>query len=590
MKNNFSLPTFIRKYRADFLYLFLLCAVSGLLYGPFMHYFFLPLWDDGNFILTNPRMDFTWQNLAAYFSNTFQDLYTPMTMVSLMVDHLFFGKNPLGYHIHNLLLHIFCTGTLYFIFKRFGIRPFLAFAGCMLWALNPQKVESVIWITERKDVLSGAFAIFSFYLFMRNAEKKTLPVCSTIFAVLALLTKPSTVPLPGVMIVFLICAWGKKHSWKEYLKLLLLPLVSCGIILVISYIITARAFPGRLEKNYLIPIHNLFWYPLTSLIPQIHPIYPPLLQKWYYYWKIFLGGGLMALVFIFWGWKTGLGWKKISGWFLIIGGLMVPVLGMLNYTNFDYCDRYNYLVSIAVCGFLVLLCERTLRLFPKSSGIIHGGLLLFCGVFFIQSFLYLPYWENSGRLFARALKDKELSNLKLYTVGAHSAIVTGDTALLEAVTSKLIRDWNKYPEKNAQTLLPFTAYLPLHCCVLNNDYRSALPFYKLSVQFIKKSERETFRMKTEGGYRIYLYRNMALTAAYHGMRKEALEYLDKYFLESDRLALKNIGYYTAMALKAQLTEDKKLLREALENIVRIDPGLTRYAQDLEKLKKEENKQ
>ena len=97
-------------------------------------------------------------------------------------------------------------------------------------------------------------------------------------------------------------------------------------------------------------------------------------------------------------------------------------------------------------------------------------------------------------------------------------------------------------------------------------------------------------MKTEGGYRIYLYRNMALTAAYHGMRKEALEYLDKYFLESDRLALKNIGYYTAMALKAQLTEDKKLLREALENIVRIDPGLTRYAQDLEKLKKEENKQ
>ena len=197
---------------------------------------------------------------------------------------------------------------------------------------------------------------------------------------------------------------------------------------------------------------------------------------------------------------------------------------------------------------------------------------------------------NKFYLFARALKDKELSNLKLYTVGAHSAIVTGDTALLEAVTSKLIRDWNKYPEKNAQTLLPFTAYLPLHCCVLNNDYRSALPFYKLSVQFIKKSERETFRMKTEGGYRIYLYRNMALTAAYHGMRKEALEYLDKYFLESDRLALKNIGYYTAMALKAQLTEDKKLLREALENIVRIDPGLTRYAQDLEKLKKEENKQ
>ena len=83
---------------------------------------------------------------------------------------------------------------------------------------------------------------------------------------------------------------------------------------------------------------------------------------------------------------------------------------------------------------------------------------------------------------------------------------------------------------------------------------------------------------------------MALTAAAHGMREEALDYLNKYFVFCEVYGQRMIGYYTAMALKAQLTDDKKLLRTALEKIVELDPGLTRYARDLERLKKEENKQ
>ena len=94
----------------------------------------------------------------------------------------------------------------------------------------------------------------------------------------------------------------------------------------------------------------------------------------------------------------------------------------------------------------------------------------------------------------------------------------------------------------------------------------------------------------EALYLGYLFRNMALTAAACGMREESLHYLNKYFVFCETYGQKTIGYYTAMALKAQLTNDKKLLRITLEKIVELDPGLTRYAQDLEKLKKEENKQ
>ncbi|MBO5760172.1 MAG: hypothetical protein J6S53_01365 [Lentisphaeria bacterium] len=579
---------FCKKYRTDILYSLLLSFVVTLLYAPFLRYFFLPLWDDGNFVLHNRRLAFTWENITLYFSRSFEDLYTPMTMVSLMLDHLFIGKEPFWYHLHNLLLHIFCAVVLYCIFKRFGIRPFLAFAGCLLWALNPQKVESVIWITERKDVLSGAFAVLSFYLFMRNTEKKTLPVFSTVFAVLALLTKPSTVPLPGVMTVFLICAWGKRHTMKEYLKLLLLPLVSCGIILVVSYVITARNFPGGVERNLLIPVHNLFWYPLTSLFPQTHPIYPPLLQKWYYYWKVFLCGGLMMGIFAFWGWKVGLNWKKIAGWFLIIGGLMVPVLGMLNYTNFDYCDRYNYLVSMAVCGFFMLLCERSLRIKLQMNDMMRVGLLLICGIFFIQSYCYLPYWKNTAELFSIALNDPVPSNVKLYSTGAHSAVVSGDTRMLGEISKRAFRDWEKYQGEQGKAIYRFANFLALHCLVMENDYTSALPYYR-EIKKLLNRKLPLFILKFEHPYYIYLYRNMALTAAANAMREDALFFLDEFFMICDKYNKRFMGYYTAMALKAQLTNDKKLLREALENIVRLDPGLTRYASDLERLKKEEQK-
>ncbi|MBP5181999.1 MAG: glycosyltransferase family 39 protein [Lentisphaeria bacterium] len=579
----FSLPG----KREDLLYPALAVIVLALLYGPFMRFFFLPLWDDGVFILFNDHLAFCRENLKLYFTAPFQDLYTPVTMVSLMADHLLFGKEPLGYHLHNLLLHMVCTGTVYFIFRRFGIRPLLAFAGTLLWALNPQKVESVIWVTERKDVLSGAFALLSFLFFMRSAEKKSVPVLSTVLASLALLAKPSTVPLPGVMIVFLFCAWGKKHPLKEYLKILLLPLLSCGIILAVSYFITAKNFPGGLEKNPLVPLHNLFWYPLTALFPQTHPIWPPILQNWSFYWKTFAGGRLSMILLALWGRKTGLGWKKLSGWFLIIGGLMVPVLGMLNYTNFDYCDRYNYLVSIAVTGLLALLCERTLRRQPELARVVKTALLLFCGIFFVQSRLYLPCWENSQKLFALALEDKTPSNVKLYSVGAHSAIVSGDTPMLAEIAKRAFRDWKYYSPLQGKALYRFANYLALHLCVLENDFHAALPFYR-EVEKFRSGKTTDFEARYENAYLGYLFRNMALTAAYHGMRERALFYLDEYFrfCETGQLERREIGYYTAMALKAQLKGDKKLLMEALENIVRIDPGLTRYKEDLRRLKGE----
>ena len=94
-------------------------------------------------------------------------------MYSLMVDKALFGIEPLPCRIHNFLLHF--LGSIFFYLtlrKYFKIPLLIAFFSVLLWAVHPQKVESVAWIAERKDVLSGALFLASYYFFLGSMKAK----------------------------------------------------------------------------------------------------------------------------------------------------------------------------------------------------------------------------------------------------------------------------------------------------------------------------------------------------------------------------------------------------------------------------------
>lgn len=290
----------------------LLALLLLLVFWPGLNYPFLRDWDDGNFVMFNSNLAFTLENFRLYALEPFQDLYTPLPMYSFMLDRALFGLEPLGFRLHNLLLHFTAAAFLFLMIRQLGARAWLALGAALLWAANPQKVESVIWITERKDVLCGAFAFASLWFFLRSVSRRRVPWIAGILAVLAIFAKPAAISLPGVMIVGLICLRGKRLSVREYWRILRLPvLLSLGAV-VWSSLVTAKTNPGVMETNLLIPLHNMFWYPLTALIPyETNPIYPEV-RGWSELALPAAGGIALLGIYVLAARKLGMPWRRIA--------------------------------------------------------------------------------------------------------------------------------------------------------------------------------------------------------------------------------------------------------------------------------------
>ena len=207
-----DLRNIFRRFPADVWWgggVFLLAVLPFL---PSTGYPFLIEWDDGRFVLFNDRLIPSWENAFHLATHTFQTLYTPLPMLSLMVDRLLFGTLPAGYHWHNLLLHGVAALLLFGIFRRLETRSWIAAAAALLWAVLPARVESVAWITERKDLTAGVFAFGAVWLFLRAADRGKLSWGSAVLLLFAGISKPSALPLFGLMILYLFCRSGVRWS------------------------------------------------------------------------------------------------------------------------------------------------------------------------------------------------------------------------------------------------------------------------------------------------------------------------------------------------------------------------------------------
>ena len=130
-------------------------AYSGSFDGEFVS-------DDIRRVRDNPTIQsLQWSNIKEIFTTFDGANYMPLKVLSLAVDYQLWGPTPTGFHITNLLIHIFCALLIYNILIRIGMHPPPACLIALLWAIHPLQVESVAWISERKNVLSGLF--FNYY-------------------------------------------------------------------------------------------------------------------------------------------------------------------------------------------------------------------------------------------------------------------------------------------------------------------------------------------------------------------------------------------------------------------------------------------
>lgn len=173
-------------------------AYAGSLDGAFVA-------DDLPSVRDNPLLEsLSWPNIQLIFSSFDDANYMPLKVLSLAIDRAVWGPAPFGFHLGNLLLHAGCALMIFSILLRLGFSRIAAFGVALLWAVHPLQVESVAWISERKNVLSGLFFFAAFRVYIEFSERRRFVMYAGALAlfVLALLSKMSTLVLPAVCLAY----------------------------------------------------------------------------------------------------------------------------------------------------------------------------------------------------------------------------------------------------------------------------------------------------------------------------------------------------------------------------------------------------
>jgi len=222
-------------------------VVTALTFLPVLENDFLN-WDDVSNLLTNSNYrGLRWANLRWMFTTMLGGHYIPLTWMSFGLNYLLGGLNPLGYHLGNLLLHTANAGLFYVVARRLLAAAFRgdgattfprageragadvalsvggAFAA-IIFGVHPLRVESVAWVTERRDVLCGLFYLVAALAYLRGVAggariESRWWVASLSAFLLALLSKAAAMPLPAVLLLLDIYPLGRVHAvgWRRLL-------------------------------------------------------------------------------------------------------------------------------------------------------------------------------------------------------------------------------------------------------------------------------------------------------------------------------------------------------------------------------------
>ncbi|RIL02593.1 MAG: hypothetical protein DCC71_16235, partial [Proteobacteria bacterium] len=383
-------------------------------------------WDDSSAIASNPAVT---QGLSlASLRLAFEPYYgnwIPLTWISLAVDHALFGLDAGGYHMTNALWHAATAALLFAVLARaVGAAP-AAFVG-LSFALHPLRVESVAWVTERKDVLSGFFFVATVGAWLAYGRRPSAPRYLAALALLAasLASKATGVTLPFVLLLLDFWPLGRLASGAAIAravaeKLPMLALAAAvaattfaaqqdtGAVATLSRV-PAPVRLGHALVSYVWYLEKAFW-PAGLAVFHPHPHAMPPARA--------LAGaaGLLASIS-----AVALAAARRRPW-LLVGwlwflGTLVPMIGLVQVGMQAHADRYAYLPMIGLE--LALACEawRWLGSLRAGRAVFAAAAAAAAIALFAATRAQLAHWRDTEALFAHALavtRDNFVAHEKL---------------------------------------------------------------------------------------------------------------------------------------------------------------------------------
>ena len=392
-----------------------LFAITLLVFEPVRHHDFVAF-DDNAYVTDNPHLrkrDLGREGLRWAFFQPYEANWIPLTWLSFELDHALFGVDPGGYHVTNALLHAASAALLLWVLAGAtgALGPSAFAAG--VFALHPLHVESVAWVAERKDVLSGLFFVLTlgaWCAYARRPGALRYALALLCFG-LGLLAKSVGVTVP--LLLLLLDAWplGRARSASSLRRACLekLPFLAISAaIAVVTYRVqqkmgamsTLDGIPlgVRVENalvSYLVYLRQAVW-------PARLAVFYPHLMRPLPAWQWLGAAALLALLT-----AGALAVRRSRPW-LAVGwlwyvGLLVPMIGLVQVGLQAHADRYMYLPLIGLS--IAVGWEGAARL-PKGStgrvaGAAIGGLVLVALA--AATRVQLGYWRDTEALFQHAV-------------------------------------------------------------------------------------------------------------------------------------------------------------------------------------------
>ena len=313
--------------------------------------------DDATYVYRNPVVirGIAVPGIEWAFAHVVAANWHPLTMLSHMLDCSFYGVAPGGHHLTNVLLHVAATILLFLVFWSMTAALWRSALVAALFAIHPLHVESVAWIAERKDVLSGVFFMLTLGVYVQYARRSTVLryVGVLVFFALGLMAKPMLVTLPFVLL--LLDYWPLNRFAKSAIKRLLLeklPLFALSAIASVTTLVAQQqsinviktvSLGFRIENAFI----SLMVYLGETVWPRNLAVFYPHPEGNIAFWQVAIG-----IVFFSSATIAALAFRKkapyvLTGWFWFIG-MLVPVLGLVQVGVQAHADRYMYLPQIGV--------------------------------------------------------------------------------------------------------------------------------------------------------------------------------------------------------------------------------------------------
>ena len=384
-----------------------------------------------NRLVRNPSWDSAQRFLTEILEpSTVGGYYQPLTMISLMLDAANGGSptNLRPFHRTSLILHALNTGLILLLLYHLFGRLWPAATAALLFGLHPLTVEPIPWIGERKTLLAAFFSLLSLIAYVRYSRRpdwKPYTLC-TLCYLLALMSKPTSTPLPLVML--LLDYWPLQRLNKRVLieKLPLLALaVTFAIITIVSQGRTAHLTMPTEHSPLRIPLllcHNILFYPLKMLCPiHLTPHYPLPEPLRISSDPIILAGLIVTCILLP---LLILSLRRtralLTGW-LIFFITLLPTTGIIGFTIVIASDKYAYLPSIGLLMILAwaigLLINRIGRSPHRRTGYfaLFAILLLVANAEAVATRHQIARWQRTEPLY-RYMIERAPNSARLYTI------------------------------------------------------------------------------------------------------------------------------------------------------------------------------